>query len=442
MNRIIIIGILLFLNIVGSNIVLAQSAKSYKEILSENRNDKFPKVLIYDAPQLPISYKDYIKLGFDYLSVYSLTDAKTVPNSYKYLLWTGIASNDAKAKWSTERSPFVDDINQYTKRWNNRLNHYKKKYYNSNDRSNLGLMILDIEAKRSNEELEKEPPFRNRGTKNKERAIAEYKTEMEKLYRYPLEFAKTKHNYYEKWSSYSDVPIERNWWGIPNRTWQAWTTDPQILNYVTHKSKNGKPIETDFANQLDFYAVGPYFFYNPEFSNPNTANQYLAYLLFQLEVNQVWTNKPIYLYFNFKYQGTKERGTLIDKNMVKSSVIFSFMSGADGMVLYDDSRKATNNPNYHALIKTFVESISSLDEYRDYFVDKDVVFYKPDNARDLFTERKPVIRGIEKNGKLLLAATNPFAKENEITRIPVYYKGKYISIQIKGKETYFNEIEL
>ena len=112
------------------------------------------------------------------------------------------------------------------------------------------------------------------------------------------------------------------------------------------------------------------------------------------------------------------------------------------MVLYDDSRKATNNPDYHNLIKIFVESISSLDNYREYFDDNNVIFFKPDNPRDLFVDRKPVVRGIEKDGNLLLAATNPFAKENEITNIPVYYKGKYIKIKLKEKETYLNKIAL
>lgn len=433
----------LFLLILFTNMgLIAQSLSNYRALLSNNKNDLFPKVLIYDAPNLPISYQEYIRLGFDYISVYSIDDPKSVPNRYKYLLWTGIASNDAKAKWSTEKSPFVDDISQYAKRWDNRLNYYRKTYSKPNDTDDLGVMILDIEAKKNNTQLEKEPPFRVGGAKNKVRAIDEYKVGMEKLYRYPLEFARKNHDYYTLWSSYSDVPIERNWWGIANKTWHQWTTEASHLNYITNATNRRKTSETKFSEQLDFYSVSTYFFYNPEISDKNTANQYLAYLLFQLEANQAWTEKPIYLYYTFKYQGTKERGTLISADMVRNSVIFAFMSGADGMVLYDDSRKATNNPVYHNLIKVFVESISSLDNYREYFDDKNVAFYKPDNARDLFVDKKPVVRGIEKDGRLLLAATNPFAGENEITNIPVYYKGKYINIKLKGKETYLEEVIL
>ena len=433
----------LFLLVLYTHIGLfAQSSNNYRTLLSKNKNDLFPKVLIYDAPNLPLTYQDYIRLGFDYISVYSVDDPNSIPNRYKYLLWTGIASNDANAKWSTEKSPFVDDISQYAKRWNNRLNYYRNTFSMPQDNDGFGIMILDIESKKNNAELEKDPPFRYSGTKNKHSAIEEYKIAMEELYKYPLEFAKKNHNYFKRWSSYEDVPVERNWWGITNKTWQQWTTDASHLNYITNATHSRKITETKFSEQLDFYSVSTYFFYSPEISVKNTANQYLAYLLFQLEANQAWTEKPIYLYYTFKYQGTRERGTLINGDMVRNSVIFAFMSGADGMVLYDDSRKATNNSDYHNLIKIFVESISSLDNYRDYFEDKNVTFYKPDNARDLFVDRKPVVRGIEKNGRFLLVATNPFAKEDEITNIPVYYKGKYIKIKLKGNETYLKEIIL
>ena len=433
----------LFLLILFTNMGLfAQSLSNYRTLLSNNKNDDFPKTLIYDAAKLPITYKEYNQLGFKYISASSLDKPVLVPNKYKYIIWTGVASNDAKAKWSTEKSPFINDVEQYAKRWDNRLIYYKKTYYNPNDKDDFGVMVLDIESKKSNDELNKKPPYRTQNIRNKERTIADYKIEMEKLYRYPLEFAKSNHNYYKAWSSYSDVPVERNWWGIPSKTWKEWTNEPSHLNYITHSIINEKAVETEFSNNLDFYTASTYFFYNPEYYNLNTANQYLAYLLFQLEANQAWSYKPIFLYFTLKYQAKKGRNTLISNEMVRNSVIFAFMSGADGMVLYDDSRKATDDPKYHFLIKTFVNSISELNYYRDYFIDKNVIFYKPDNARDLFVYNRTVIRGIEKNGQILIAATNPFAKADEITKIPVYYKGIYINIELIGNETFLKEFPL
>ena len=83
-----------------------------------------------------------------------------------------------------------------------------------------------------------------------------------------------------------------------------------------------------------------------------------------------------------------------------------------------------------------------MNKYKDYLEDEKVIYFKPDNPRDLFVERKTVIRGIEKKGKLLLAATNPFAKKQEVTNVKLNYKGKGINIKLIGKETYLKEITL
>lgn len=47
------------------------------------------------------------------------------------------------------KSPFVSDIDQYTKRWDNRLKYYKRSFYNQNDKDEFGVMVLDIESKKA-----------------------------------------------------------------------------------------------------------------------------------------------------------------------------------------------------------------------------------------------------------------------------------------------------
>ncbi len=187
--------IFFFLSFMIFEVVKPQSSADYKKILSYTQNALFPKVLVYDAPQLPISFREYLQLGFDYVSVYSLPNPKTIPNRYKYILWTGIASNDGNGKWALERSPFVNDTQQYPKRWNNRLNYYKERYYNYSDKNKFGMMVLDIESRKSSKELEKNPPYRSGQAQSKSEAIDDYKTAMERLYRAPLEFAKSNHAY-------------------------------------------------------------------------------------------------------------------------------------------------------------------------------------------------------------------------------------------------------
>mgnify|MGYP000920175676 CR=1 FL=1 len=147
--------IVIILSFIAFSCMYGQSSKDYDILLEQTNNESFPKVLIYDAPVLPINYVEYKKLGFDYISVYSLKDPKSVPNDVKYILWTGVASNDAKSKWSVEKSPFVDDIGQYAKRWNDRLNYYMVTYNNPKDKDDFGIIVLDIESKKNSAELEK-----------------------------------------------------------------------------------------------------------------------------------------------------------------------------------------------------------------------------------------------------------------------------------------------
>ncbi len=416
--------------------------KMYIQLVVNNNNKDFPKKIVYDGPQLPLNIDEYINLGFSYVSAYSLRNPKDVLNSKKYILWTGIAYDYPNSNWAKSLIPFGNNINEYEKMWKLNLKNFEDKYSNPHDKSKFGMMVLDIEAKKTNDQLRKFPPYQQGMTRNAGQAIADYKTSMAELYYKPLEYAKRKYNNYELWSSFGDVPIELTWWGIPLSSWGKWTTNPSSLNYVTHTTVNRKVYETDFFKNLDFLSVSGYYVYNSQYSNKQWASQYLAYLLFQIESNMEWTEKPIYVYHWFKYQGKEEWGTLISDEMVKNSVIFTFMSGAEGMVLYDDSRKPTDDKSYHQLIKTFIESISLLNKYKDFFTDKNVTYYKPNNPTDLFVNRKTVIRGIEKNNKLLLAATNPFAKKNETTKLSFNYKGKLISIQLKGTETYLNEIIL
>lgn len=440
MRKILCVHFMMFYLI---NITTAQNLSDfYSDILLRNKNKTFPKTVIYDASQLPIMMKDYLELGFSYVSVYSLINPKIESNSAKYVLWTGVASDYPDSNWAKLGIPYDNNMNIYRDMWDYTLNLYNKRYYNYSDSSKYGIIILDIEMKKSNESLGQNPPFYKGMAQSSEQSIHNYKSAMRSLYNIPIQFAKKKHNNYVQWSSYEDVPVELNWWGIRHRTWEDWTTNPKHLNYITHQNIKGQIIETEFSKNLDFYSVCTYYNYNPVFSNKVWASQYLAYMLFQLEANIAWSKKPIYLYHTFRYQGEKERNTLISKDMVRNSVIFSFISGADGMILYDDFRESTQNIHYHELVRTFIETITELNKYRSYFIDKNVIYFRPENPRDLFVYNKPVIRGIEKDGKLLLAITNTFAKSNEKTNISISYKGKHITVELKGIETYLGEFAL
>lgn len=411
----------------------------------ERRSDHvgFSKSVVYDGMRLQLSFNDYLDLGFSHISVSSVDNPEQIPNRIKYLLWTGVASNDVGTKWSKEKTPYVGkELSEYKTRWKNRLSYYERKYDNPRDTSRFGIIILDIEARITDgKKMPARPGFSARNRSATER-VSDYKRAMADLYSVPLIFAKEQYRNYQSWSSYGDVPVIRTWWDIPKRTWEEWTTSPNVLNYLTHTADNQKIRKTVFADNLDFYSVSAYYFYSPKYRLRNIVDQYLAYMLFQIEANQSWSDKPIFLYHTFRYQGGIERNTLIEEDMVRNSVLFAYLCGVDGMILYDDSKEPTNDPEYLHLFDTFTKTIAELSRFSDYFVGNDIQYFKPENPRDLFVKRKPIVRGIAKNGRLLLAAVNTFANEDEKTTIPVYYRGKLFYLDLIGKKATLKEFIL
>lgn len=426
MNKFLLILILVFFNCKSQNI-------SYVNELKAIDNSNFPKKLIYDARTLPVEYSALKKFGFDFVSVYSVKDYNKIPDNNKYILWTGIAHDLPNSNWM-RNIPEKNNLPAYENLWRDRLNHYKKDYNKSPSR--VGMIVLDIEARENTLDINK------RKTTGKSKEIKTYKNNMLGLYEKPVTLLRKNFNNYNLVSSYNDVPIECTWWGISEKTWSDWTTNKNNVSYITHQNQNGKLVETTFSKSLDFYAISSYYFYSEKNAGISISGQYLAYMLFQIEANKAWSSKPIYNYFTFNFQGEKDRNTLISKSMVRNSVIFSFLSGLDGMFLYDDNKKPTNDPKYHELIKTFINTVSELNKYKTYFEDQNAFYFKPQNPRDLFVNQEVVVRGIEKNGKLLLALANPYAKENEIKTHKINYKNKAITVKLKGAEAYLEEIQL
>ncbi len=402
---------------------------------------RFPKTLIYDARSLPISIQDYFDLGFSHISAFCVPDPVKIPNNRKYLLW-GYINVDESSNWRKSYSPFGNNLKNLEREWKRSLDRFEKSYHNFKDKNQIDIIVADYEAKLNEKQLKNNPPFQKGKTRVASKAIDEYKVEMRKLYDIPLKYAKKNYSYYKKWSSYSDVPIENTWWTIPDKTWNDWTTNPTNLNYITHTIVNGKPVETEFSKSLNFYTPSTYYFYSPSVSGEKVSAQYLAYMLFQLEANMAWTKKPVVLYHWFAYQGSRENRELIDETMIRNSVLFAFISGAEGMVLYDDDRNLTNDKRYIDRVAVFSDAIASLSKYNSYFTNSNVTFFKPENARDLFANHKPVIRGIVKDGKMLLVAANPFAREKETTNLTINYLNKRINITLKGKNALLQEINL
>jgi len=401
------------------------------------------KTIVYSGAKLSKSPSELCGLGFSHLDVLSVEDHQQISNSHKYILWTGIAFEVLNSPWARDQSPYNNDLVKFKKLWKDRLDFYKKKYDNPSDCKKIGIIVLDIESRKNNKEIELAEYQKNKGLLDAQVNYADYKYQMAKLYNEPLQFAKKNYDFFIRWSAYDDVPIERTWWHIPSKSWQEWISQPESLNYITHQKVKTNFVETPYAATLDFYSVSTYYFYSTEYYSLQLAGQYLAYMLFQIEVNKAYTKKSLLVYQTFRYQGEKERNKLIDETMVRNSVVFALISGADGIILHDDFKNDTITIKYSKLFSAFTGALANLNRFQTYFLnDKNTTYFKPTNARDLFVERRPIVRGIENKDKLLLAATNPFAHPGEETNINLLYKGNDIKIKLTGQQLYLGEIKL
>ena len=66
--------------------------------------------------------------------------------------------------------------------------------------------------------------------------IGEYKSAMSELYAEPLKLAKDSLHEDVKLSSYGETPIRRTWWEIDDHSWEEWSTDSSIVDYMMNDS--------------------------------------------------------------------------------------------------------------------------------------------------------------------------------------------------------------
>jgi hypothetical protein len=414
---------------------------SCQSVSAQTIEEKWPWLnelsIIYSGPPLGIEADSLLKLGFTHIDVLSVNFPEKIPPSRKYILWTGIAYTIRNSPWATLRSPYGNNLQSYQIAWQKRLEAYNVRYSKASAGTREGIIVLDIEAKKSKRQLM---------TNDFQLAVKEdgnehYKENMAWLYYQPLSFLRTHYNHYELVSSYGDVPIERVWWEISQKPWSDWISNTENLNYVTHQFEAGKPSETNFSKNLDFYAVSSYFFYDYNIHGPQLAGRYLAYMLFMLEANKAWAKKDVILYHTFRFQGVKERNSFISKSMVRNMVVFSIMAGADGLILHDDFKRVAAPDQFNELFETFCLALAQMKRYHKY-LKGNAEYFKPDNPRDLFESRNPVVRGIENNGYLLIAAADPFMAPNEKKVIRVNYKNNAFEIELAGNDPAIKEFKL
>lgn len=268
--------------------------------------------------------------------------------------------------------------------------------------------------------------------------ITQYKKDIQALYGQAFIDTKKYATQNTKIGGYSDAPILNTYINIAGNSWQKWTSDVSLLNYINYDFSKNTLGGTAYDNQ-DFYSPAAYYYY--DFPNP-LAPDYLAYLLFQIEVNRAWTNKPIIPFVWLRYSYTPQFvKKFIRPFMAEATAIFPFFSGAKGLWLWDDPGTFNSNENY-ATYEHFINGLYRLSQYKEMFTGNYELVIQT-TARDYVDTRKPIWRAVAKGNELLVAAHNPYAKdENEVVTIEVAYKNYRQNITLKGYEVFLCKFDM
>jgi hypothetical protein len=293
-----------------------------------------PFSIVYGGPRFGDFQKLPLKHGFSHLATSDGNDAD-LPRNQRAMVWYGAGYPSANQVWETIKSPWGNNIELYKTKWRDDLSGFANAFSSSagTGKVDIDLFVPDIELQiKSNDSIIvlKNHPSTPSAYKSLDNQlfIAQYKKDIQALY--AQVFAETKSNATQntKIGGYADAPVLNTYINIAGNSWQKWTSDASLLNYINYDfSKNALGGQA-YANQ-DFYSPSAYYYY--DYPSP-LAPDYLAYMLFQIEVNRAWTSKPIIPFVWLRYSYTTQFvKKFIKPFMAEATAIFPFFSGANGL---------------------------------------------------------------------------------------------------------------
>lgn len=400
------------------------------EILIRNHSaEPLPFTLVYGGAKIRNTEKLLAKGGFSHIALGSSTGdkRKSIPAANRAILWTGISKGDRNAPWAVSESPWGNNLERYRASWGRRLKSYAENYGESSPAPQADFIVLDIEAELHGSKidalLKEETVPANYKRLDVGDFRKEYKKEMKKLSAEPVVFLKSQvGSTTTKFASYGDAPIPRDWFGIPKHSWKDWQESPKKVNYL---GEEGPSVVNPFTDELNVLTPSAYFFY--------PRGQNLAYLLFQIEVNRSRSNKDMVLFVTPRLVAKKYYGQPISEELAETTAIFPFFSGATGLWLWEGSRNREKEdlaivPAYRG----FFRGLRRLGEYGDFFIG-DYKLIIPQTAHQLFIDKAPVWRAVEKDGKLLVAAVNPYASVNEQSNLRIKHGRFETTLHLVGQ---------
>ncbi|HEV7349476.1 T9SS type A sorting domain-containing protein [Telluribacter sp.] len=406
-----------------------------------------PFTIVYEGPRFNDSQSQPLRHGFSHLANFSGPEGSTLPTKNRALLWNSVATVDNKQPWSVLglESPWRNDTTLYRNYWDNYLGRLANNFDNSRGTGVPRADIICLDVERMQEEdrdilrlkTERRVPDEYLSLPDSE-FLRRYKQDIRWWYTEAVRHLKSKGlDPSTKITSYSDVPVRGTWLNITANSWSDWTTNPQRTHYLM-QDNTGK-IGGSFYEQMDILTPSAYYFY--PYTNP-LGKDYLSYLLFQVEVNRAWSNKPIVPFVWMRYHTSFSPEALqISSFMAEASAIFPFFSGAKGLWLWDSNQYERTRQENYATYEHFIYGLYRLSQYSDMF-QGNYELVIPQSARDHMELRNPIWRGVVKGDRILVAAQNTYANDNQETELTVAYRNWYKTIRLKGREVFLCSFDL
>ena len=398
----------------------------------ENTPDfELPLTVIYGG--VKVNSEKILDKGFSHIALGSALKPvrPSIKPKQRAILWTGIAYEDKEASWAKEKSPWDNNLPLLQRKWTKRINNFSEQYNERLTDFRADIITLDIEADLKQKKIlslkKSQNTPKNLQNLSDTDFIDAYHTDIVKLSCEPITHLKNQLSHHTKISSYGDVPITRTWYDIKKYSWSEWITNPKMTDYLGSEGN-------EFSDNLNFLTPSAYFFFN--------TGENLAYCLFQIEANKAWSDKPLTLFVTPRYVGKKLYGKPISPQLAEAMAIFPFFSGADGLWLWEASKKRNVlTDEMRPVYESFQKGLLRLSEHKSFFTGAyECVIPKP--AREHFVDKDVLWRGIVKKNKILIVAQNPFALENRITNISLEYNGFEAEIELTGKEILLQVFDL
>ncbi|QRQ99427.1 T9SS type A sorting domain-containing protein [Dyadobacter sandarakinus] len=400
--------------------------------------DKFPEftlpfTVIYSATRFGDTQSQPLKHGFSHLAMFSGSEPGSLPAANRANLWYGVATSSGNQPWADNalRSPWGNDTAAYRAYWDN----YAATIYDASifclDIERMQREDRDILALKSNANIPQS--YRNLPDAD---FISTYKRDMRWWYTEAINRFKSKKPGVLV-SSYSDVPVRNTWLNITSNSWQDWTTNAGRTHYLTQNDAG--QVGGSFYNAMDFLTPSPYYYYG--YDHP-IGKDYLSYLLFNIEANVAWSNKPVIPFVWMRVHDSYDPDTpLISDFMAEATAIFPFFSGAKGLWLWENPFFPGNRQENYSTYEHFIYGLYRLSAFKNMF-EGNYELVIPMSARDHMALQNPVWRGLVKGSEILIAAQNPYAADQTETQVLVSYQKWVRTITLRGKEVFLCKFDL